>query len=470
MANGANDRVFDEMRFRTGAAGPPLFNPEETYYQPAGSNELYKKGDRRLGRHEIVDEVTMKIASEKLSDGGRQAGSIETGRNRAVPSPVSRGLIPLIPTSPLDLALETLFTGIGEAGGAGAEIGAVLGLGAGIRGGKYAIDLGDKLIKGGKYVDDTAGHAVSKYRFRRAFDEMGKDPMFEHIDFRKASKFERPGTPYTTVSGGEYGAKYTPKEGMFLFEELFPKGSKGWYAKPDPKTGYIPSMKTDWQGGKKYMGETSGREKPFTFRTQPFSKQLRSGYPESYVRHEGRHFMQDYPMTPTVEHSVWDDLVGGKPVFNVSKMYGSGSFGGSINEFKTLIDIKVPKFIKEINSIDRIVKEKKPRTTLRSDSPMGKDTGYRHGTWDSQTGEKISDEITWMSGRGPIEVEARLEEIYSMGGVTGAKDEWRQLRQLGYENKEIMNMLKDYTKKRHEIYGQKPGGFWSVEKMKFKKK
>ena len=332
----------------------PNFDQIEGYYKG-----LYPAEHKKLGRHELVDEYTFR--GDQMLD-----------MKRDVPSPQSRGLIPLLPTSPADLALETIMSGAMEAAGPGGAVGVGLGLYGGMRGGKYAKAVGGQVAKYGEpliknsiegleyagkeigkgidVADEVLGHELSKYRYKKAFGKVQEDPMFSHIDFKTTSKFESSGAPYENTGGFKYGARYTPYEGQQMFGEMFP-GGPGWRSNPSKTRPNIKGYdllvgvgKTDWKGGTKFMGTPSGKYRPFTFRTHKLSEQPRKGLHEGVTRHEGRHFMQDYPTTPTKSHDIWTETIDGKPLYNVTRLYSDRSF--QPQTFKTLFDIRVPKEIK----------------------------------------------------------------------------------------------------------------------------
>ena len=477
MANGTDDRVFDLME-STFVEDLPLWDEKhnQVYYQVPGKegkeHPYYKPGAKTLRRHERVIKVTLPQSGDTIRE--------------EVSSPTQRGLIPLMPTGPKDLIAETILSAIGESKGPGAEIGAVIGLGAGIRGGKYLVAGVDKLLEGGKkgakLVDDAVGHEYTKHQYRRAFNEMKDDPMLGHIPFKKVSRFEKPGSPYTSGTGNKYGAYYSHGAGEEMFHELFPPYSKGWYAQTDPKTGYTPSMKTEWRGGTEHMGQVSGKHKPFTFRTNPFSRSFSQRHAKSLTVHEGRHNMQHHPMTPNVGYNPWEETIAGKKVFNVSKMYGS--YPGS-RDFKTLIDVPVPKSVQW--KIDRgfpLNTKEKPHGNV-----MGNKAGFRkefhYGgsvspikhRYDMMTGKELKKgdknytegKGTWYNYTGPIEVEARLAQLYEVG--PGASKLWQSLkRDVGYTSEEIAKMLDDYGLAREAMYGSRPGGGFSARKITVKGK
>lgn len=153
------------------------------------------------------------------------------------------GLMSLLPTSPIDLAVETILAGVSQDH---PELGIALGL----LGPRY----GPKIAKG---IDVRGGAALSRRQYRKGFEKAKGDPTQKVIPFESESQF----FPFT---GSTKGA-YSPMAGL----ELMQHGSS-----------------------------VSGIGKPFRFAEFTLMDMLkdpshiRRKAMQSTVFHEGRHHLQ----------------------------------------------------------------------------------------------------------------------------------------------------------------------------------
>jgi hypothetical protein len=153
------------------------------------------------------------------------------------------GLTSLLPTGPVDMAVETILSGI-------MQDNPKLGIALGLFGAKY----GPKIAKG---IDVAGGAALSRSQYRKGFKQAKRDPMQRKIPFAGESSF----VPFT----GEFAGRYNQMPGWALI---------------------------------RHGASTAVGGKPFTFAEYSLSNMLknpnliRKQFMPSTVFHEGRHYLQ----------------------------------------------------------------------------------------------------------------------------------------------------------------------------------
>ena len=153
------------------------------------------------------------------------------------------GLTSLLPTGPVDLAVETILSGI-------MQDNPKLGIALGLFGAKY----GPKIAKG---IDVGGGAALSRSQYRKGFRKAAADPMQGEIPFAGESSF--------VPSTGEFAGRYNQMPGWALI---------------------------------RHGASTAVGGKPFTFTEYSLLNMLknpnliRRQFMPSVVFHEGRHYLQ----------------------------------------------------------------------------------------------------------------------------------------------------------------------------------
>ena len=349
---------------------------------------------------------------------------VYTKEGRPIPNPMSSpGLTPLLPTAPLDLAFETLMTGASYAKGVDPRVAIIAGLAAG--------QLAPKIPGAAKAVDLKSGAYLTERAIKKAFKIVEKDPMFKDIPFEKVSKFLTP-SQMSLESSPLTNAYYHPAGGKYLIR--------------DPKE----------LGGSFGAGLHSWQDEVFGFRKYKLSELLASPWPigqtfpampkifnprdwtESVVRHEGRHYKQN--------------LEGVTNPKGVGYPAGRGGY-----KYSTLIEIPKPKNLWPGFKKRYISKETgKPMEPSEFFEDISKKVG------ESKAKKRLQGYIKKYEGlfyklekrieyvQRPIEVEARLEEIASLGNKRKAYSDL--INDAGYSKKQVDDMVSDYKKAKLKRY------------------
>ena len=356
--------------------------------------------------------------------------------------PQGGAVIPLLPTSPLDLAFETLLTGMAHSEGVDPRIAIATGIAAG--------KVIPKLPAAARAINIKGGGALSRYQYKKGFEAAKKDPMFSDIDYAREVRFV--GAKDKDMSDAM--GWYSPSAGQARRHlELYPNqrkfpGEEGWAA---------PAKSISLR--EQTLGEllTLGRGK------YPKVPQVFKPWAGSIIKHESRHYKQHVEGMKRLE-----DYTFGKTTYEGSK-YGYAASGKKVEgAYSTLIRIPKPKNPWPGIPKKYIMEDGMPVLPLivlkREIKKRGKKGAEKYYNWYKK---KIYDEGDW--GRSyyqrPIEVEARIEEIASFG-----KQATRALRGLthgaGYTKKQVADMVADYkiAKKKY-----RPGAY-RAEAQEFRKR
>ena len=246
--------------------------------------------------------------------------SPETGEYR----PQGGGITPLLPTSPLDLAFETLLTGMAYSEGVDPRIAIATGIAAG--------KVIPKLPAAARAVNIKGGSILSRRAYKKGMESASKDPMFSDIDYPREVKFVGAKDPQMGTAAGQY----IPSSGMQRRHlELYPNQRKFSY-----EPGWIPQEKSIYLKERTLGGILSGR------------KSWGKDWGESILRHESRHYKQHVEGMKRMEAEGWLDhyrgsrslSIGGK---KISYPPSSGTKYGYPADwhaaYSTLIKIPKPK-------------------------------------------------------------------------------------------------------------------------------
>ena len=325
---------------------------------------------------------------------------VYTKEGRPIPNPMaSPGLTSLLPTSPLDLAFETLMTGASYAKGVDPRVAILAGIAAG--------QLAPKIPGAAKAVDVKSGAYLTERAIKKAFKIVEKDPMFKDIPFEEVSKFLIPSK--LKVKGA--GAYYDPSVGADLIRG---SGDKGVFAFRNWKLSELISSP---------IAEGFRFEKPYLFNARK--------HWESTVRHEGRHFkqhaegaLQARPYSTLIEIPKPKNLWPGFTKDQINKNTG--------------LPMKPAEFFEDIS---KKVGKSKAKKRLQ---------GYIKKYERDVLGEPSESFLTPSYYKRHIEVEARLEEIASLGNKRRAYSDL--IDEAGYSKKQVDDMVSDYKKAKLKKY------------------
>ena len=262
------------------------------------------------------------------------------------------GIESLLPTGPIDMAVETILSGIMQDN---PKLGIALGL------------FGPKVAK---TVNVSGGRALSRRGYRKGFEKAKTDPMFHDIPFEELSEFMPIGQTRKHILASENIGEYRAAGGRRYFDPTSEISIMGKGPKPLGFTDYTL----------------------FELLNRP-SALFGSLLPRT-VFHEGAHFKQH----------MRGLAARGKDYRIIS--------GGTM----------------------------KPKPKYEPGGPF-----YRKFSPKTQKNMRETkvhqDKFNYLSN--PIEIEARLEEIFSFG-KKAAKSSRKDLKFLGYSDNQIDKMVKDY--------------------------
>ena len=399
------DNIFSLAIEANDVKPPEYFTYKDKFLKLADHGEKVRLEDDELSRHEIVYN--------------------EEGY--PMPNPMgAAGITPLLPTGPIDLALETILTGISSAKGVDPSLGILAGIlaGKGVKAAPGAAKFAN--VKGGSYL--------SRKAYNKAFESVKTDPMLRTIPFKDVSKFRKPSWhplgQYNLDKGKHLQSGNISKaKGVFEFRdktlsELFalpynPRFSP-WYLKPKR-----------YKGVKYHVPDILNRK-----------------WAESTVRHEGRHHKQH------LEHIMDWDMKNKTTVFKseVPKYAMQPR-----DDMKTLINIPTPKNWKKIfpdftfDSKGKYVGWNKPELRNKLTKEIGRSKALKNQDWFERS---FLPNFKYYSS--PHEVEARLESIAMYGNKRSRS--YKQLRfEAGFTRKQIDDMLKKYKIAKRKLYASNFG-------------
>ena len=227
-----------------------------------------KKKKKKSNVEDIIKSMELdlmragKIPGEK---GSSIVGAMQL-RKKLAEMPQGGGITPLMPISPLDLAFETLLTGVTHAEGVDPR----LAIAGGVVAGRYGPSAARAVnVKGGAYL--------SRRAYRKGMESASKDPMFADIDYSKEVGFIRADDPLSKTFAG----RYLPDAGSHRRHyELFPN-QKIYDTGPNP-----PSIELTERTLFSLLSPSIGKRigKPDILKSKEWA--------ESTVRHESRHYKQ----------------------------------------------------------------------------------------------------------------------------------------------------------------------------------
>ena len=379
---------------------------------------------------------------------GEEGGSLVSQmhlQRRLASMPQGGGITPLLPTSPLDLAFETLLTGMAYSEGVDPRIAIATGIAAG--------KVIPKLPAAARAVNIKGGSILSRRAYKKGMESASKDPMFSDIDYPREVKFVGAKDPQMGTAAGQY----IPSSGMQRRHlELYPNQRKFSY-----EPGWIPQEKSIYLKERTLGSILSGR------------KSWGKDWGESILRHESRHYKQHVEGMKRMEAEGWLDhyrgsrslSIGGK---KISYPPSSGTKYGYPADwhaaYSTLIKIPKPKNRhpsipkKYINTRGEPMAPNHVHRLAKKEH--GKKYADKYYKWYKKRYEKdVLSEWDMTSGKEyytrNIEVEARIEQILSFGENSGwAFDDL--VKRAGYTKKQVLDMVTDYkiAKKKY-----RPGKF-----------
>ena len=351
--------------------------------------------------------------------------SPETGRYR----PQGGGITPLMPISPLDLAFETLATGLAHAEGVDPRLA--------IAGSVVAARYGTKAAKA---VNIEGGGYLSRRAYKKGMESASKDPMFSDIDYSKEVRFIRPDDPLAK----QFAGRYLPKAGRTRRHyELYPNQEPLWDEQ---------SIELAERTLFSLLSPNIGKRirKPDILRSKEWA--------ESTVRHESRHYMQN------VEGMARAEVDAGMR----SRLHSPSEYGYSAdwyNPYRTLIKIPKPKNPYPAVPLEYINKQGLPEHPYKVFKKVEKKHGEKYANkyikwykgyteWDVPTHGSVSNKEYFQR---PIEVEARIEEISSLGdkNILSTRNirAFKDLKdRAGYSTEQILDMVTEYrvAKKKYD--------------------
>ena len=406
-----------------------------------------------------IDDIIQQMELDMMRAGkipGEEGGSLVSQmqlQRRLASMPQGGGITPLLPTSPLDLAFETLLTGMAHSEGVDPRIAIATGIAAG--------KVIPKLPAAARAVNIKGGSILSRRAYKKGMESASKDPMFSDIDYPREVKFVGAKDPQMGTAAGQY----IPSSGMQRRHlELYPNQRKFSY-----EPGWIPQEKSIYLKERTLGGILSGR------------KSWGKDWGESILRHESRHYKQHVEGMKRMEAEGWVDpykgarttSIGGKkisysPLLSKSTLPSSGTKYGYPADwhvaYSTLIKIPKPKNRypsipkKYINTRGQPMAPNHVHRLVKKEH--GKKYADKYHKWYKKKYEKdVLSEWDMTSGKEyytrNIEVEARIEQIASLGENSGwAFDDL--VKRAGYTKKQVLDMVTDYkiAKKKY-----RPGRF-----------
>lgn len=370
------------------------FTPYYHYAKISGKKHFVRLRGSELKHHEIV----------------------YTKEGRPIANPMAApGLVSLLPMSSLDLAFETMLTGASYAKGVDPRV-AIL---AGIAAGKIA----PKVPVAAKIIDEKSGAYLTERAIKKGFESVKKDPMFKDIPFEGVSDF------LSKKKMGSAAGHYRPDLGYDLMGGTSTKGVFGFR-----KYKLSELLASPWPIGQ-------------TFPTMPKIFNPRN-WPETIVRHEGRHYKQNVEgvlrhLNPNVK-----SLQSGYPA----------DWGAA--KYSTLIEIPKPK--NPWPGFEKRLISKKTGNPMKPDEffdymseKVGKSKARKHlkgyiKKYEKEVLTQWDPVFNREYYRRPIEVEARLEEIVSLGNKRRAYSDL--IEEAGYSKKQVDDMAIEYRKAKRKKY------------------
>ncbi len=364
-------------------------------------------------------------------------------RNRLAEMPQGGGITPLMPISPLDLAFETLATGLSHAEGVDPR----LAIAGSVAAARY-----------GPAVNVKAGAYLSKRAYEKGIKSASKDPMFADIDYSKEVRFIKSDEPLAKKG---FAGRYMPSHGIHrrhyeLYPQQIPKDGKrpfharGMFDKPSIEL----VEKTLFQA----VGNLLNRK-----------------WAESTLRHESRHYKQHLEGMKRKEVETGTAGLYGK-ARDPKLEYGYPADWYA--HYSTLINIPTPRWRWPMISkkyIDTSTgNPKKPSDVYKIfESEHGEKAAKKLGGMYSQWYKrKVEKKIKSGGKEGgyreyiqrPIEVEARIEEL----AESGSRNVYSFLDLkfgAGYSTKQILDMVTEYriAKKKYDPSKYKAKAYEPIE-------
>tara|TARA_R100000808_G_scaffold23206_1_gene51248 strand:- start:1785 stop:3425 length:1641 start_codon:yes stop_codon:yes gene_type:complete len=459
--------------------------------------------DPSLRRHDFLNEQIQRFDDEKNK-------WVPYGKNKHQRNPMTTGGVEsLMPTGPIDFALETLLTGVAESGGYEKELGVLSGLALGMQGARGAKALFSGVRKAPRFIDDEIGYQIGKWDYNQAAKRLQKDPLLKDIPFKEQTVHFRQSqnqkTIYDDFIGIEKKMEMSPTAWGTFYKTNIPK-AKMAYRQPSL------SMLLDRPFYENFSLFSPVKQRAWAY------KLGKGGTAESVAAHEGTHYLQWWGAVPTksgkmppsppktsLEHYAlqesynktrWENRVNkklGLEEFNKEMphkdyIHSSGLVSPEANVIhpsRTLLwqsskgksEWPVPASPSSHQTLDSEItlkkrKEKGVKGEMKNYNvkggelyePMGWRTGFER-SWDGK-------ETYFRSFRGPMEVEARLEQIVRDGvrykqipRYTGAPRKltttlgdnasvaYNQLKKYGYTDKELFSMIDQYSNLRKSLAG-----------------
>ena len=369
-------------------------------------------------------------------------------RKKLAEMPQGGGITPLLPTSPLDLAFETLLTAMAHSEGIDPRVAIATGLAAG--------KVAPKLPAAARAINIKGGGALSRHQYKKGMKSASKDPMFSDIDYPRQVKFIRAKDPEASGARGWY----SPRAGIARREkELYPN-------RPT-QLSKSPSIFLREQT----LGELFKVGFP---RNIQVPAALKPKWAESIVRHESRHYKQHVEGMKRAERQYgerdlttfgYGQVAKLKPIRRLEKKYG---YPADKQEaaYSTLIRIPRPKNMwPDIPKkyIDKKGFPMSPETVIKRVKDLTGDEKYalEYGMWYQSKLHQPHRRYF----REKIEVEARLEEITLGKGRESTRAFNDLVNEAGYTKKQVLDMVTEYriAKKKY-----RPGKY-RADTQEFKK-
>ena len=473
-----------------------------TRYKGQGERRWRNLSHPSLRRHDFLDEMIQKFDNET-----DQWSTHSVNKHQRNPM-TTGGVESLTPTGPIDFALETLLTGVAESGGYEKELGVLSGLALGMQGARGAKALFSGVRKAPRFIDDEIGYQIGKWDYNQAAKRLQKDPLLKDIPFKEQTVHFRQSqnekTIYDDFLGNEVKISMSPTAWGTFYKDKIPKAKIG-YRQPSL------SMLLD-----RPFYENFSLFSPVKHRAWGY-KLGKGGTAESVAAHEGIHYLQWWgavpnksgKMPPSPPKTTWEH-------YALQDSYNRTRWKNKVNKDLGLEEFnKEPPHIDYIHSSGLVSPEANithPSRTLLWQSSKGKSewpvpaSPNPHQTLDSEItlkkrkeqgggghkkynvkGGELYEPMGWRTGferswdgketyfrsfRGPMEIEARLEQIIRDGvsykqlpRYTGAPRQlttllgnhasiaYNQLRKYGFTDKELFSMIDQYSKLRKSLAG-----------------
>ena len=396
--------------------------------------------EKKKKKKSNIDNIIRQMELDIMRAGkipGEEGGSLVSQmhlQRRLASMPQGGGITPLLPTSPLDLAFETLLTGMSYSEGVDPRIAIATGIAAG--------KVVPKLPAAARSVNIKGGSVLSRRAYKKGMESASKDPMFSDIDYPREVKFVGAKDPQMGTAAGQYH----PSSGLQRRHlELYPNQRKF-----PGEGGWVPQEKSIYLKERTLGGILSGR------------KSWGKDWGESILRHESRHYKQHVEGMKRMEAEGWLDhyrgsrttSIGGK---KISYPPSSGTKYGYPADWHTTYStlIKIPKPKNRWPSIEKKYIDKKTGQPMKPSKvhdivakEHGKKYADKYHNWYKKKYEKdVLSEWDISSGKEyytrNIEVEARIEQILSFGENSGwAFDDL--VKRAGYTKKQVLDMVTDY--------------------------